>query len=308
LSSINLDSGSGKTEIIHRIIVKAKQQGIPVFYSAASERQYEAKLKTELGYFTLMTQFFHYVKKLLSVDSSNDILKDLEKVGKEIKKKTNKRPLLIIDNCHQLCATDEGKQLLRNLQEMAKKMADDEALNIIFVVTTDDGQQVHRDLMKREFSSRMRMYHVEEMTEEEATNYLNRKFGIHDQKQIAEIMKVAGRVPKYLNDYNQLEQVTLALNEKFIQNKVDPIYNTNFREISKEIIQKKSIDIHDFEGKTPPVDALTVANGISIIQPTPNPLRVAMENDVIFTRWGREVKFKNSAIQQFVMDILTANK
>lgn len=216
------ESGSGKSEIVSRLVYKARKQGIPVFYSAATERQYEARLKSELGYFTLINSFFHYVKKLLNVDSSSDILSDLEKVGIEIKKKTGKRPLMVIDNAHRLNANDEGKQFYRNLQELAKKMADSEALNLIFVITVDGDKTVNTT---SEYSSRLRVYEIGEMTRDEAKAFLRKKFNVTDPQELERIFSVTGYIPKYLNQYNQLYQVDLAITEKFIHSGVDPLYN-----------------------------------------------------------------------------------
>ncbi|KAL9653444.1 hypothetical protein ABK040_002079 [Willaertia magna] len=313
------ESGIGKTELCQQLILLAKQEGIPVFYSMATERNYEAQLKSELGYFTLMTQFFHYVKKLLNVDSSTDIIKDLEKVGKTIRKRTGKRAILMIDNCHQLAATEDSKQLLKNLQELAKKNADAESLNIIFIVTTDDGNSVHQLLLKKEFSSRMRIFKIGELKESEARNYLEKKFHIVDKQEQDKIFKVTGFVPKYLNCYNQLEQVDRQLIETFIRSGVDPKYDGVFQSVAKEILEKGSIDIHDFVSKIPVVNPV-VTNSLVfdaksnqwIITPSTtststavHPVKALLDNDSIFSRWDRTVTFKDSAIEKYVRRVLS---
>ena len=263
-------------------------------------------MKTELGYFTFVTQFFHYVKKALSVDSSSDILKDLERVGNEVKKKTGKRPIMIIDNAHQLVANPDSEQFLRNLQELAKRMADQEALNVIFVVTLDGAKTVQRELLKREFSSRMRVYGVGEMTKDEAIKYLDTKFGVTDPKQISDIFQVAGCVPKYLNCYNQLSQITSSITEAFISAKVDPLFNGPFREIAKAILENGSVDIHDFEAKTPATEVIDYQH--VVLQSTPHPVRTLLEDNIIFTRNERKVVFKNSGIENYVKNIVNGNR
>src|SRR3989338_9653921 len=135
-------------------------------------------------------------------------------------------------------------------------MADQECLNVILVVTLDAAKSAQRELIKREFSSRMRVYTVDEMTKEEAAKYLEKKFNITDEKQVEEITKVAGYVPKYLNSYNQLQQVTSSITEAFISAKVDPYFNNTFKDIARQIITTGYIDIHDFQTKTPPLETI----------------------------------------------------
>ncbi|KAG2372706.1 hypothetical protein C9374_013607 [Naegleria lovaniensis] len=296
------ESGSGKSEIVNRLVYKARKQGIPVFYSAATERQYEARLKSELGYFTLINSFFHYVKKLLNVDSSHDILSDLEKVGIEIKKKTGKRPLMVIDNAHRLNTNDEGKQFFRNLQELAKKMADSEALNCIFVITTDGDKSV---CTVSEFSSRLRVYEIGEMTREEAKGFLRKKFNVTDPQEMERIFSVTGYIPKYLNQYNQLYQVDLAITEKFIHSGVDPLFNKAFQDVARHILQHGSIDVHDFESLTPSSEVVKECGyNCAVTEFVPNPVRKLLESNVIFRRTGRTVTFKNTAIQNYVKHTL----
>ncbi|CUS11267.1 unnamed protein product [Tuber aestivum] len=216
--------GTGKTTLVRQVAHNhAGILYVNIQPSGVTEQEFAETVAKALHFFPRSRVWFNIVLSQLGIVTHDvedkrkylvQVFDEFTRQAKIYRQKTNRPPVLVLDNVNRLAAGNPG--LLNILQDIAKDAADDGIFITVFVASEG---QAPLQILGRSAQSRLgRVIVVKDLTKEEALRYLCHQHGKH--RDIAEAVYdfTGGRIAYLKSALTQLNSgiPVLGIRQQFL--------------------------------------------------------------------------------------------